>query len=144
MLTGLQKYSDKPYLRKSSIPKLNVLNTALMAIETGYSFEEAIADRSYWGRLVESAVGAHLFNTGIPRHCRLHYWREKEHEVDFVLSKGQKIIAFEVKSGVYRPRTRGLERFAEQFNVHRSIIVGDKGEIPLSEFLSTSADEWFE
>ena len=143
LIAGLQKYSAKPHLQKSSSPKLNVLNTALMSVETGYSFEEATADRTYWGRLVESAVGAHLFNTGTP-HCRLHYWREKEHEVDFVLSKGQKIIAFEVKSGARRPRIRGLDRFAEQFDVHRSIVVGDQGEVPLSEFLSTPADEWFD
>lgn len=143
LIAGLQKYSAKPHLRKSSSPKLNVLNTALMVVETGYSLEEAIADRTYWGRLVESAVGAHLYNTGTPR-CRLHYWREKDYEVDFVLSKGPKIIAFEVKSGVRRPRVRGLDRFAEQFDVHRSIVVGDEGEIPLSEFLSTPADEWFD
>ena len=143
LIAGLQKYSAKPHLQKSSSPKLNVLNTALMAVETGYSFEEAMADRTYWGRLVESAVGAHLFNTGTP-HCRLHYWREKEHEVDFVLTRGRKVIAFEVKSGVRRPRMRGLNRFAEQFDVHRSIVVGDEGGIPLSEFLSTPADEWFD
>ncbi len=143
LIAGLQKYSAKPHLQKSSSPKLNVLNTALMVVETGYSLEEAMADRAYWGRLVESAVGAHLFNTGTP-DCRLHYWREKDHEVDFVLSKGPKIIAFEVKSGVRRPRVCGLDRFAEQFDVHRAIVVGDEGEIPLSEFLSTPADEWFD
>lgn len=142
LIAGLQKYSARPYLRKSSSPKFNVLNTALMAAETGYGFREAMADRSYWGRLVESAVGAHLFNTGFP-HCRLHYWREKEHEVDFVLSRGPKVIAFEVKSGVRRPRVRGLDRFAEQFDAH-PVIVSDEGGIPLSEFLSTPADEWLD
>ncbi|MYD75983.1 MAG: ATP-binding protein [Gammaproteobacteria bacterium] len=143
LIVGLQKYSAKPHLRKSSIPKLNVLNTALMTAEAEYGFREAMADRSYWGRLVESAVGAHLFNTGISR-CRLHYWREKEYEVDFVLSRGPKVIAFEVKSGVHRPRVRGLGRFAEQFDVRQSVLVSDEGDISLSEFLSKPADEWFD
>lgn len=143
LIAGLQKYSAKPHLQKSSSPKLNVLNTALMVVQTGYSFEEAMADRTYWGRLVESAVGAHLFNTSTYQ-SRLRYWREKEHEVDFVLSKGPKVIAFEVKSGLRRPRMHGLDRFAERFDVHRSIVMGDEGDIPLSEFLSTPADEWFD
>lgn len=142
MIAGLQKYSGKQYLRKSSSPKFNVLNTALMAAETGYGFSEAMADRSYWGRLVESAVGAHLFNTKSPR-CRLHYWREKDLEVDFVLSRGPKVVAFEVKSGVRRSRVRGLDRFAEQFRA-QPVIVSDEGGIPLSEFLSTPAEEWFD
>ena len=75
LITGLPKYAVMAHRRRSSSPKLNVLNTALMSVASGYTFEEAKADRSYWGRLVESAVGAHLFNTGIPEH-RLHYWRE--------------------------------------------------------------------
>ena len=40
-----------------------MLNTALMTAGSGYSFDEAQADRTFWGRIVESAVGAHLFNT---------------------------------------------------------------------------------
>ena len=75
LIAGLPKYAAKPHRQRSSSPKLNVLNTALMAVASGYTFEEAKADRSYWGRLVESAVGAHLINTGTPEH-RLYYWRE--------------------------------------------------------------------
>ena len=142
LVTGIQNYSSKPFRRKSSSPKLNVLNTALMTVENEYSFDEARADRTYWGRLVESAVGAHLFNTGMSG-CRLHYWRYNNHEVDFILSRGPKIIAFEVKSGPYRQqKMHGLELFAENVNVSRSIVVGDGGDIPLSEFLSIPADEW--
>ena len=113
-----------------------------MAVASGYTFEEAKADRSYWGRLVESAVGAHLFNTGTPEH-RLHYWRENGSEVDFVLTRGRRLVAFEVKSGARKPRTSGLERFAERFNVQAAVVVGEGG-LPLSEFLSTPAWEWFD
>ena len=142
LIAGLPKYAAEAHRRRSSSPKLNVLNTALMAVSSGYTFEEAKADRSYWGRLVESTVGAHLFNTGAPEH-RLYYWRENGCEVDFVLERGRRLVAFEVKSGARRARTSGLKRFAQRFDVLASIVVG-QGGIPLSEFLTTQAREWFD
>ena len=105
LITGLPKYAAGAHRRRSSSPKLNVLNTALMAVASGYTFEEAKADRSYWGRLAESAVGAHLFNTGTPEH-RLHYWRENGSEVDFVLTRGRRLVAFEVKSGARKTKNK--------------------------------------
>ena len=142
LICGLSKYGAGAHRRRSSSPKLNVLNTALMTSGSGYTFEEARADRSYWGRLVESAVGAHLFNTGKPEH-ELHYWRENRWEVDFVLMRGRKLVALEVKSGPRRERVSGMERFAGRFDVRPGIVIGEGG-VPLSEFLSTPAGEWFD
>ncbi len=142
LIAGLPKHAAGAFRRRSSSPKLNVLNTALMAVPSGYTFDEAKADRSYWGRLVESAVGAHIFNTGTPEHD-LHYWRENDFEVDFVLTRGRRIVAFEVKSGTRRPRTSGLEQFSERFDVQATLIIGEGG-IPLSEFLSVPVWEWFD
>ena len=142
LIAGFPKYAAQTYRRRSSSPKLNVLNTALMAVASGYTFEEAKADRSHWGYLIESAVGAHLFNTGVPEH-RLHYWRESGSEVDFVLARGRRLVAFEVKSSARRPRTSGLERFAELFDVQTTVIVGEGG-LPVSEFLSVPASEWLD
>ena len=101
LLAGLQKYSGGPVSSRGSIPKLNVLNTALMTAGSAYSFDEARADRTYWGRIVESAVGAHLFNTA-ESDMRLYYWRDGQHEVDFVLKRGRRVVAVEVKSGEER------------------------------------------
>ena len=141
LLTGLSKYAGGAHRRRASSPKLNVLNTALMSVHSGYTFEEAKADRSFWGRLVESAVGAHLFNTGTPE-VRLHYWRERSLEVDFVLEHGRKLVAMEVKSGSHRGNTAGMEEFATRFSPRRSLLVGEGG-IPIAEFLSTPAMDWF-
>ena len=49
LLTGLQKYFNRPHLRRASSPKLNVLNSSLMTAGSGYSFVEARADRTFWG-----------------------------------------------------------------------------------------------
>lgn len=142
LLTGVGKYAGGVYRRRrASSPKLNVLNTALMSVHSGYTFEEAKADRSFWGRLVESAVGAHLFNTGTPE-VRLHYWRERSLEVDFILEHGRKLVAIEVKSGPRRGNTSGMEEFVTRFSPKSSLLVGEGG-IPISEFLSTPAMDWF-
>ena len=148
LLAGLQKYTGSPVSRRASSPKLNVLNTALMTAGSGYSFDEAQADRTYWGRIVESAVGAHLFNTA-ESDMRLHYWREGSHEVDFVLKRGGRVVAIEVKSGEERMARRGrrplpgMAAFEERFSPCGRLLVGVEG-IPLNEFLTASAGEWFE
>ena len=142
LLTGLPKYGNQPNRRRRSSPKLNVLNPALMTAGSGYTFEEAKADRSFWGRIVESAVGAHLFNTATP-DTRLHYWRERSDEVDFVLRRGPRLVAIEVKSGSRSAARRGLREFERRFQPYRSIVVGERG-MPLDEFLAAPADQWFD
>ena len=142
LLAGLPKYSNRPHSGKASSPKFNVLNTALMTAGSGYSFDEAQADRTYWGRIVESAVGAHLFNTAAS-DIRLHYWREGSLEVDFVLQRGGRAIAIEVKSGLHRGVLLGMDKFKKRFRPHGSLLVGEGG-VPLNEFLTVPAGHWFE
>ncbi|OGB26451.1 MAG: AAA family ATPase [Burkholderiales bacterium RIFCSPLOWO2_02_FULL_57_36] len=140
LIYGLQKYAGQQHRRRASSPKFNVLNNALMSAGSGYTKAEAKADRSYWGRLVESAVGAHLYNTGHP-DCRLHYWRESSREVDFVIERGKKLTAIEVKSGTASGHASGLDVFSENFGKCRKLLVGDGG-VPLVEFLSYPAEHW--
>ena len=142
LLAGVPKYAGRVHRVRSSSPKLNVLNTALMTAGSGYSFAEAQADRSFWGRIVESAVGAHLFNTAAS-DIRLHYWRDGSHEVDFVLQRGARIVAIEVKSGAKRMPIEGMDEFERCFSPRRSLLVGEGG-IPLNEFLTVPAHYWFE
>lgn len=143
LLAGLPNYAGGAHRRRASTPKLNVFDTALVSALSGYTFEEARADRSFWGRLVESAVGAHLFNSGTPE-VRVYYWRHRGREVDFVLARGPRLAAVEVKSGAYQGGSAsGLDEFRQRFDGARTILVGDGG-IPLSEFLSVPAPEWLE
>lgn len=50
------------------------------------------------GRLVETAVGAHLLAHAHQGGFEVYYWRERDQEVDFVLQKGKRLLALEVKS----------------------------------------------
>ena len=141
LVTGLSRYTPAPHLGRGSSPKLNVLNTALMTAPSGYTFEEARADRSYWGRLVESSVGAHLHNTRATA-TRLHFWRDPPHEVDFVIARGPHLLGIEVKSGKSGAAS-GLDAFADRFPDAGTVVVGTGG-VPLNEFLSLGAEEWLD
>ncbi|MEX1025481.1 MAG: ATP-binding protein [Planctomycetota bacterium] len=141
MLTGLQKFRGQAVRQRASSPKLQVLNTALMSAVEGLSPEEARMDRSYCGRLVESAVGAHLANAAQRGDCELFYWREKNREIDFVVRAGRRVLAIEVKSGRRRDALPGMGAFVDAFQPDRTLLVGDDG-IELESFLSRPVTEW--
>lgn len=97
-------------------------------------------DAAFWGRLVESAVGAHLVNTAASTEIEVSYWRERNREVDFVLRRGDRLRAIEVTSGRRKDTLPGLEAFSREFG-GRPLLVGGQG-IPLDEFLSAPAARW--
>ena len=139
LVAAVSRYTGPMSLAPSS-PKLQVLDTSLMAVHTGRRFEDALADRTFWGRLVESAVGAHLLNTRDIGE-RVYYWRDGEDEVDFVVERGPFLAAVEVKTGRSGRRHRGLLAFSKRFPRARAVLVGP-GETPLSDFLSVPAGYW--
>lgn len=139
LVAGLQKYSGSMLRQRTSPPKLLALNNALMSVASGYDFAAARADRSFWGRIVENAVGAHLHNSGDP--STLAYWRKGKLEVDFVLARGQRLTAIEVKSGKGGRSMPGLAAFAAAYPGGRRLVVGEDG-IPLVEFLTEPAEHW--
>jgi hypothetical protein len=141
MLAGLQKFAGGAARSRGSIPKLQVLNTALMTAQSKLSLEEARADREFWGRLVESAAGAHLANAAAAGECELFYWRERNREVDLVARAGRTLTAIEVKSGRRREALAGMDAFAEAFKGARRLLVGGDG-ITLEEFLAKPAAHW--
>jgi predicted AAA+ superfamily ATPase len=140
LLTGLEKFAMQALRRRASPPKFNVHNTALMSALAGHDFDAARADHTHWGRLLESAVGAHLINTRQP-DTQLGYWRESPLEVDFVLHGHQGLLAIEVKSGKKFAQPKGLEAFCSQYAKARPLLVGEGG-VPVAEFLARPADDW--
>ena len=140
LVTGLQKYAGQEHRRRASVPKLNVLNTAFMSLASSYTKIETTTDRSYWGRLVESTIGEHLYNTA-HSDCNVYYWRDDTNEVDFIIARGHKITLIEVKSGQTKAHVPGFEKFEKSFGKCRKIIVGENG-ISIAEFLSYPAEHW--
>ncbi|MBI2160044.1 MAG: ATP-binding protein [Candidatus Rokubacteria bacterium] len=141
MVTGLQKFAGQAVRQRGSSPKLQVLNTALMTAQTGLTLKEARADREFWGRLTESAVGAYLANAAAAGRMEVFYWRDRNKEVDFILRAGRRIIAIEVKSGRTREVQPGLAAFADAFKPQRTLLVGGDG-IPVQDFLLQPVEHW--
>jgi uncharacterized protein len=141
MVCGLQKYAGDAARSRGSSPKLQVLNTALMTVTAGISLEEARSDREFRGRLIESAVGAHLANAAAAGECELFYWRDRGQEVDFVAKSGSRLTAIEVKSGRAPQAHPGTVAFAAAFKVRRKLLVGGDG-ISVEDFLSRPITDW--
>lgn len=141
LLAGLPKYAGAKIRQRASSPKLQVLNTGLMTAQTSLRMEDAKENTDYWGRLVESAVGTTLINGLRGKSAQVFYWLSRNREVDFILSRGDALVAIEVKSGRRRTCLPGMDAFSKEFEVTRKLLVGAQG-IPLREFLLTPPEDW--
>lgn len=141
LASGLELFSKGRVRQRGSSPKLVLWNNALVSATSLRPFEQAFADAAWWGRLVENAAGAHLLNDlqGGPWHVT--YWRDGGQEVDFVVSHGAQTWGVEVKSG-REDRSSGIAAFRNRYPKAKIWLVGASG-IPLEEFFSRPAREWF-
>ena len=138
LLKGLQKYAHDDARKRSSIPKYQVYNNALLTAYKGRSFLTDRTDTQLWGRWVESAIGAHLIGSAEELDYQIFYWRESSLEVDFILVNKGEVTAIEVKSG-RRGMNSGLPAFAKTFHPHRSFVVGTGG-VSIEDFLSSDLE----
>jgi predicted AAA+ superfamily ATPase len=114
LIKTLQKFSSNPLQKKSSSPKILPLAPALVS----FARQATQMDSEEKGRIFELIVGLELLR--MPGH--LYYWREDQHEVDFVYKRGRKIWAIEVKSG-RKKGTKGLMKFKEAFTDAELLMV---------------------
>lgn len=141
LVSGLAKFTDRVARQRASSPKLQVHDTGLISASGRHDFAQAQADPEHWGRLVESAVGAHLLHTTAGTNVEVTWWRDRADEVDFVLQHGDRVVPIEVKSGRATQHHAGTAEFARRHVVHRTLLVGGQG-VPVEEFLQTPASEW--
>jgi predicted AAA+ superfamily ATPase len=144
MVTGIGKYSGTEVRRRASSPKLLALNTALVTATARTTFARARTDSELRARLVQTAVGAHLWAHA--ESDELGYWRDGNHEVDWVVRPGKLLrsgdapMAIEVRTG--HPRGNpGTVAFTRTHRGARSLVVG-AGGIPVEDFLSSHPREW--
>ena len=133
LLAGIEKYSTNPLRVRSSSPKFQVHNTALISAQRNESFSDMGLQPDLRGRMVESAIGAHLINHALAGSYSLHYWRERNDEVDFVIANKGKLIGIEVKTN-QTVSTKGMAAFQKTFNPDKILLIGDSG-LAWQEFL---------
>lgn len=141
LLGTTEKYAGNVIRKRASKPKFQVYNSALLTAQDELSYEKAVLDPKAWGRLTESAIGAHLLNNAITKGYKVYYWREKNDEVDYILERKNAIIALEVKTG-RRAETNGMRIFAETFKPKKVLLVGTGG-IGIEEFLRMNPADLF-
>ena len=141
LLAGIEKFTANAVRTISSSPKFQVHNTALISSQRNEIFAEILIKPKEWGRMVESAIGAHLINHSLTNGFTVHYWREKNKEVDFVIEKRGKVVALEIKSGD-AGNTSGMTAFKDKFNPHKILLIGKNG-LPWQNFLKMNPNELF-
>lgn len=143
LLKPLERFSGSAIRRKTSSPKLILLNNALINASLERRKASTIKNQTIWGRLIENTVGASLVNNHRGRGVELHYWRDRDQEVDFVLHQGEKVIAIEVKKD-WSGKKEGLGHFLKKFPQAIGITTAlNGGDIPLQELLTLTAEEIF-
>ncbi len=133
LLAGINKYAPDIIRQRSSSPKFQVHNTALISAQRNNLFKDMLAKPDEWGRMVESAIGAHLINHSLSEKFNLHYWRERNEEIDFVIERKGKVIGLELKSGA-AGATSGMTAFKNKFNPDKILLIGKAG-LPWQDFL---------
>jgi len=141
LLEGIEKYTGEELRQRSSSPKFQVHNTALLSAQQADSFMDIIQKPEQWGRWVEATVGAHLVNNQLSENYNVFYWRHRNDEVDFVLEKKGKVIGIEVKSGAIQ-KSPGMAAFRERFHPDKVLLVGNSG-LAWHEFLKISPSDLF-
>ena len=113
LVRSLEKFSNKKIKIKTSSPKILPMAPCLyfLNILDEYSSEER-------GHAFELLVGTQLVRTG----HELYYWREGKYEVDYILKKGKKIWAIEVKSGRNKT-TSGLQKFRDEYPHSSAVLI---------------------
>jgi len=122
LLTGLDKYAGDIIRKRSSKPKFQIFNNALISAQSDMSYHAILDNHKEWGRMVESAVGAHLLNASFEKRFNLYYWNENRYELDFVLEKNDKLIGIEVKSGI-DSRNEGIALFDKVYHPKHNYAV---------------------
>ncbi len=132
LVSGLELFKGGTQKKRGSSPKLIIWNNGLINAFTGDSLMASRSNYSWWGRLVENAVGAHLLNHLSEVPYSVYYWRHKGLEVDYVVKTPKQIWGIEVKSG--NPKNpKGISEFLKIYPEARPMIVGSEG-MPLDEF----------
>jgi predicted AAA+ superfamily ATPase len=123
LVAPLGKYSPRPARQRSAPPKLVTLNNALLAAIDPRGIPDASSDPKRFGRWVENACLAHLWNRG----QRVSYWREEPYEIDAVVDGTWGSWAVQVTAGwASALDLHSLGEFTRRYPKHQPLVVSSK------------------
>lgn len=93
--------------------------------------------RSIHGLSTDSFLNECLNPESLSKFCSV-----RGEEVDFVLRKGEALVAIEVKSSLKKDHLSGMKAFKKAYNPQRLLLVGGEG-IPIHEFLRLPITDLF-
>lgn len=136
LVSGLELFSRGQIRKRGSSPKLVAWNNALINAPSTRNLSTLSTDPTWWGRVVENAVGACLLNQLNSFPWDITYWNDGTYEVDYVVSNQERIFAIEVKSG-RTGKLSGLKKFKERYPKAKCLVVG-ADSLTLEYFFSNS------
>lgn len=142
MLCGLEKFAGDQIQMKKSSPRMLAFDTSLMVYAEGGGRDRMLGIPEMRGHLIETAVGACLLARAQEEGFDLYWWRDRGFEVDFVLRKGRRITALEVKSGKIKD-TKGSDEFLQRYPDALRLVVGS-ANYPVERFLEGDVELFLE
>ncbi|MCD4846743.1 MAG: ATP-binding protein [Candidatus Aegiribacteria sp.] len=143
LIAGLQKYSGSQIRKRGASPKMLPLNTALISAVKGYDLKYLRENPVYRGRIIEAAVGGHLYRETVSNvENDLTYWNAGGDEVDYVLTERNRVLGLEVYSGSRGHTRRGMARFIRKYPDAEVLLVGGDG-VPIEKALRMNPSEYF-
>jgi uncharacterized protein len=138
LVAATAKFSRHVVRQRAAPPKLVILNNALL-VAGGDSPPDATTDPKRWGRWVENACMALVWNAG----QRIWYWREESIEVDFISEGSWGRFAVEVKTGSYTSRDlAGLLEFQRRFPDFKPLVLCEPGHETIARGLGLPVLSW--
>lgn len=123
LVVALEKWSGSRIKQRGSIPKLLVMDNALISAMAGQKFGEVKKNKVLWGRMLENAIGAKLYAILREEGAGLFYWRQRQEEIDYVIQVGDRLIAVEVKSGIAKQAGTHLIAFTRRYEKAKPLII---------------------
>lgn len=122
LVAALEKYAASAESRQRAYRKVYVLDPGIHA-----SFSRLDPDSSKWDGLLGVSAEINVLSVLRTRaaHANIHYWRERQTEVDFVVQLPNVLIPVEVKyrASVDSRAVGSLEYLAARYQVDRWLVV---------------------
>ena len=140
LVRRLPAWHNNPGHRLIKTPKIHVVDSGLAATLADYSAADWFEQRERMGHLLESYVVQQLMAQAEWTNQDLRFWhyRDKDgHEVDLVITQGQKTWGVEVKPSrpINRKDGRGLDLLSRQCGKHYQggfLLYDGKDTLPLA------------